>query len=350
MSKKEILPLLASWQNSMLSIEGRRLLILAEGFEARSLHWVSSLPCDVMFDHAIVCKYAPERKSRLGDLLGAVSGHVTQEPTILEYNRFSPTEFEQSLSAFLGANSDYDEIVIDISVMSKLLIMIILCALKTRPNSTLIVYSEPESWGPSEDLFKDVLRERTDGTCIALSSIGVREVVTTPGLASVVMQDCPQALVAFLSFNEQLVNALVSEINPTKLYLFGHTSERVPWRNCAIKKIHEGFVEEYSEGSFCAADFDLLDYGGVFLKLAEIYKNNCYDYRIILSPTGPKIHTVACSLLKMCCEDVHVDYPSPEKYLFADYSSESVFDVHAVRFPPFKDFILELSNDCGLNG
>jgi hypothetical protein len=246
----------------------------------------------------------------------------------------------------------YDEVVIDISVMSKLLLLIIIYSLVNFNGRLRIIYSEPEIWGPQKDKYENALAEKkTNNSWISLSSVGISSVTRTPNLSSIVMQNCPTFLISFLSFNEQLFGALVNEITPSKLQIINHSCERQNWRENAMKNIHADVIHEYFsndiEPIFTA---DVLDYIAVFEKLASIYCNYSYDYRIVVSPTGGKVHAVAVALLKLCCPDVHIEYPTPESYLFEDYSSDKTHMIHRIDFDNFKEFIIGLSNKYGLNG
>lgn len=346
-----MIPELQTAQNSYNSKE-KRMLIISEGFEKRSLYWISKKDNNTTFDKAIICRYSPSKKSHFEEMYDAVKTHTKEEPQILDYDRFEPTVFEQTFKRLIPGLKDIDEIIIDISVMSKLLIMIILCCLKDYNHKIIIIYSEPTSWGPTEKKYKDIISKKTRGTCIGLSSVGVGDVVRTPMLSSIVMQDCPIYLVGFLSFNEQLLNVLINEISPNKIHIINHKCDRAKWREGAMYSIHKDLIEESvgKDDSNMLPSFDLRDYKSVFEELSNIYKENCYNYRIVISPTGCKLHAISCALLKLCCSDVHVEYPTPESYLFDDYSSEKVSDVISITFDNYKQFISDLAKQYSLNG
>ena len=208
------------------------------------------------------------------------------------------------------------------------------------------------NWGPTQNSFKDIITRRTYGTCIGLSSIGVGNVVRTPMLSSIVMQDCPILMIAFLSFNEQLINVLLNEINPTKLIVINHKCSQAKWREKAMYSIHERIIEENSDinSKDSLSSFDMTDYKGVFEYLARVYNDNCYNYRIVLAPTGCKLHAVSCAFLKLCCPDIHVEYPTPESYLFDDYSSDRVRNVYHISIDNYSQFIRKLKKKYSLDG
>jgi len=338
--------------NTFISNSSKNILVLAEGFEARSLSWISDKENKIVFSKIFICKYRFHTENKFNDVLKEAKQHCLGEPEILEYNRFEPTIFERQFLQIAKEYKDYDEIFIDISVMSKMLIMIIMYSLKYFSGGISIIYSEPETWGPSsKEKFENALLKRENNSWISLSSIGVSDVVRTPNLSSVIMQNNPIYLISFLSFNEQLFGALINEISPSKLQLINHFCKRHNWREDAILKIHDDVIQEYFgkdiEPIFSA---DVLDYISVFEELASIYRKYCYEYRIIISPTGGKVHAVSAALFKLCCPDVHVEYPTPESYLFEDYSSDETHMIHRIDFDKFRKFVSDLSDEYKLNG
>ena len=113
-------------------------------------------------------------------MIDEVKKHTAHEPIIIDYNRFEPTIFEQKFKNYLSELAICEEIIVDISVMSKLLIIIILCYLKDYNGKITIIYSEPYSWGPTEKKYNHTIANKTHGTCIGLSLVGVGNVVRTP--------------------------------------------------------------------------------------------------------------------------------------------------------------------------
>jgi hypothetical protein len=348
-----MLPQMTS-SNIFTSNSDKKLLILAEGFEARALNWVNDNENKLLFDKTIICKYLFHTKTRFEEVFSATKRHSVNDPDILEYNRFEPTPFEKQFLEIVDDCKDYDEIIIDITVMSKMLIMIIMYSLKQFNGRLKIIYTEPKVWGPAKEKYEKDLSQREieeTGFWIGLSSVGVSDVVRTPNLSSIIMQNNPTFLISFLSFNEKLLAALINEISPSRLQLINHSCKRQEWREEAMRKIHDDVVREYfGKDVEPMLTFDALDYRAVFDELASIYCEHCYDYRIIISPTGGKMHAIAAALLKLCCPDVHVEYPTPESYLFEGYSSEEPHAIHQIVFEDFDKFLANLSNEYKLNG
>lgn len=335
-----------------LSTEKKRVLIIAEGFETRSLSWIKSQPNRKLFEQAVICKYSLSRKNRFEDMIQAVTMRTNSTPIVIDYNRFDPTVFEQKFAKQISVLlKDEYEVAIDISAMSKMLIMIIINLLRDNNNDLRIVYTEPKTWKPSEEEYLAAVEDiKKYGSRIALSSIGVFDITRTPRLASVVMQNAPALLIAFTSSNEQALSALFNEVVPSSALLINAKNDREPWREEAAIQINQRVMNDFRIYRTAINSFNLLDYISVFEFIAEIYRNNCYSKRIIVSPTGGKMHTLSCALIKACCQDIHIEYPTPESYHFEDYSSDEIQMIHEVYFPHFNYFLKEMAQKFELNG
>ena len=333
-----------------ISDSGKKLLIVAEGFEARSLSFLNSLDDSVMFEDVIICQYEPSKQSRYDEVLQKTEKHSISAPVSVKFKRFEPTVFENELRRKLLMADSYADIYIDISVMSKLLIMIILNELRGYTKNLHIIYSEPVSWRPSKEEYDEAMKERKNGSVICLSSVGVGDIVRTPALSSVVMQKHPVVLIVALSFNEQIVNILVNEINPERVYLINQGCKRDIWREKAIEEIHCGILAEYQNQKDVMEKFYLTEYDKVFEFLVDKYKRFWLTNRIIISPTGYKLHAISFALIKICCPDIHIEYPTPDSYLFDGYSSDEVESIHELQFEGFASIIKKVYDHYQLGG
>lgn len=331
-----------------------RIFFAAEGFEDRTIAWPKELPQDTVFREGLVFRYVPEKKSRLEELLGTLQPRCTQKIRVVDFHRFEPARSELQLAVVLrDLLRGVSEVVVDISVMSKLMIMMLLYALRDFGGTLNIIYSEPVSYAPSEqDYLK--YKDNLEGA-LTLPSYGVHQVVRTPALSSAIMQRHPSLVVAFTSFNEQLIRALLSNISPARFFLVNSVPPRLKWRAIAAQEIHRLVIEEYAydnelEGGELKRRCSTLDYEETFTLLSNIYKNHCYTHRIIVAPTGSKMQAVAAALFKICCPDVHIEYPTPESFFIEGFSSPDIEGIHQITFSQFAPFVSGLGREYSLNG
>lgn len=334
----------------------QNILIASEGFEERSLAWLRNLHGVGLFDAAVIFKNVPERKSRLDELMHVVKEIVSVQPIIIDFNRYEVESSEVNIRMLLdGLCIEGSDIYIDISVMSRVLILILLCIFKRCKCNLYIVYSEPEEYAPTQEVFYEHLNKQQVAS-IAPSS-GFRQVIRTPLLSSSVMQDAPTVAVGFTSFNEQLLRALLSSLNPTHLLLINSIPPSLYWRASATLLVHKGIVHEYCNDNVVNSEDGLLErrsstlyYQETMDIISDIYKKYCFTHRIVIAPTGSKMQALACGLIKACCHDVHIEYPTPESYFLNNYSSSNIKDIHYIVFPDFSELLLQYSEAMGLNG
>lgn len=335
---------------SHLHDKHNRLFISAEGFEERSLAWIRSLDRSLVFSNVILCKYEPARRTRLDELLKEVQPLTTSGPKILAFHRFAPAIFEQELGLELAAQLErVDEVVVDISVMSKLLIMVILWQLRKFSGSVRIVYTEPSSYHPTKEEYDSLANDLSK--LEVFPSFGVHNVVRTPELSSVLLQRSPILLCSFTSFNEQLIRALLASMNPSKLCIVASAPPRLSWREKAAQAIHAKIISEFSHDNPIDSDNRLvrrastLDYKGALRVVSDLYAQSYSRYRFVLAPTGSKMQAVGLSLLKMACPDIHIEFPTPKSFHFEGYSSKEIHQIHQVYFDSFEEAVREVQSE-----
>lgn len=348
-----VLPKISSAQEGHFSSHLKRLLIISEGFEERSISFLSSFST-VEFSKALICRYFPKKIAKYDELLTLLSCR-TPEIKELSFNRYNPFEFEVLLQEELAELASFDEIVIDLSVMSKYMIMQIICSLAYYSGNIKIIYTEPVSYAPSQKEYEHDIKDKGQEFATVLPSYGVYDIVRTPLLTSLVMQKSPSLLISFLSFNEQLIRALLSEFNPTRLYLINGVPPLLSWREKAMQDIHLNIIKEYQmdnqidDTGKLVRRVSTLQYEETFNLISDVYRNNCVSSRIVLAPTGSKMQAVACALLKLCCLDIHIEYPTPESYYIEGYSSSEIKEIHLLEFSNFSTFISALADSAELN-
>jgi hypothetical protein len=338
-----------------LAIGKKSLFICCEGFEERSLSFTSRIDSRLHFSKSIVIKYLPQKKSRLSELLPIVEKHSMNAPQIMTFHRFVPQDFENDLLLLKEAIlTDIDEIIIDISVMSKLMIIITILCFSDFKGLLRIIYTEPMEYAPSIDQYNKFIVETAEQGW--LPSSGVHDVVSTTLTTSIIMQSAPSIVIAFASFNEQLVRALLSVINPSHFYLLNGVPPNLHWREDATQYINNAIIKEFPiENPFdnngkLINKVSTLFYEETFAFLAKMYVKYCYSYRLIIAPTGSKLQALSCALFKICCPDVHIEYPTPESLKLSGYSSPEVRETHEIIFANLQEELNMASTEYNLNG
>lgn len=340
-----------------LSPRNKRLFLGAYGFEQRSLGWTNYqeeqgdvLNCALMF------RYVHSKgRNRIEQLRQALAKIGVSRPIDIPYNGHSPHKMEDLLSRNLElVLPELEEVVVDISAMTKLLILVCLCELSRFPGTLRIVYSEAESYAPSQ---KEYEESKDDMGMIAnFPSRGIESIVRMKCLSSIRMQGQPVTMVAFTSFNEQLVRHMLGNINPHRLLFIAGRPPRkdFAWRERAQQEIHKRLIDEYpadnplNEQGLVHRVASTLEYNETVDRLDEIYKRFGSHERIICAATGSKMQTVGLFFSKMMHPDIHIEYPTPDSY-FVKGISKRIRKVHEVVVPRFSEFLKSIQQLGRLN-
>lgn len=336
-----------------LKPDAKRLLIAAYGFEDRSLGWTTlqSGRGNLLTDALLFDYGQPKGPNRVLELHSAVTGLGAAHPTAVSYDYGSrfPGSIEETIEAEISKHTlGVDEVIVDISAMSKLLILLTLCKLTSFRGCVRIVYCEAEEYAPTQEEFE---REGEQmGSISAFPSQGVESIIRTKCLSSIRMQGQPVSLITFTSFNEQLVRHMLGTLSPHRLVFINGRPDRsdYAWREKATQQIHQRLIAEYSidnpindETGLLERNASTLDYTETINRLDEIYSQIGLYERIIVAATGSKMQTVGLFIGKMIYPDMHVEYPTPNSY-FVSGLSRSVRSVHELIFRNFKDFTKSL--------
>jgi len=236
------------------------------------------------------------------------------------------------------------EVILDISAMTKFLSLVCLCALADFAGSVRIVYSEAEDYVPTQPEYEE---SKTDMSLQAkFPSRGVQLIARARCLSSIRMQGQPVTLVAFTSFNEQLVRHMLGTISPHRLAFINGRPPRedYEWREQATQEIHQPLIEQHPSDNALDKNRRLtrvastLDYRETIARLEEIYSAFGSHERMIVAATGSKMQTVGLFFTKVLHPDIHVEYPTPDSY-FVKGMSTGIRKVHELVIPRFSEFL-----------
>jgi hypothetical protein len=327
---EELLPPLQSYDP--LPLASGDVVIHAPGFEDRTMAVAESV-MSTAGARAVLLDYLPfNPKNRLRDVRDALSvtGAQVGDEDILKYDRFEPGDFEARLRERLLFHRAR-RAVIDISSMSKLAIMLVLGVCRHLDLEVHVLYTEAQSYAPSKEKF-DSARDKKEIHQPTLQVFtGIHGVVRVDSLASVAMQGQPTAALVFMSFNDALTQVLLDTVYPSRLFLINGRPPVHHWREGATAWIHDQVRREWEEDNpvnpavghevpLPKRAVSTLYYRETVSLLLELYWRLSAKHRILLAPSGSKMQTVGCYMVKALHPDIQVEYPSPEGFT-RDYSS-----------------------------
>lgn len=289
-------------------------LIVCAGFEERAMGVLKNALAGGTDFAVIIIDYLPFiLENRLAEIR-ALCRTANLKATEITYDRQNPAGF-----GFLLLDQVAEvrgRVVLDVSAMSRLLIVQCLVALNQRAsrlNNCVVAYTEAVSYPPSEEEVEQELRQSGEDPLypILLLSSGVFDVTVVPELSSTAIGGTQTRLVAFPTFSTDQLTALRSELAPSRLTCIHGVppSPRNQWRTSAIARIN-GLPLSPPEHVLAGT----LDYRGTFDILLKLYDAHSDRERILLSPTGSKMQTVAVGLFRAFMDDVQIVYPTPKEF------------------------------------
>ncbi len=328
----------------------KRLFIGAYGFEDRSVGWMEfQKEKQGTLDHAFMIKYhKPKGKNKISESRKALSEICTARPIDIVYDVDSPYKIEDLLLKKAGKLfSSVNEIILDISAMTKLLILAALFQLKGYRGDLRVIYCDSEECAPAEEEYRKSINDMQKMT--SFPSSGVESIIRLRCLSSIRMQGQPVTMIAFTSFNEQLVRHMLGTISPHRLiFINGHpTREDYAWREKAMQEIHKRLIAEYpsdnklNEKDLLERTSSTLDYRDTINRISEIYNEYGTYERIICAATGSKMQTVGLFFAKAKYPDIHIEYPTPDSYFVKGYS-KGIRSINEIFIPGFADFIRKI--------
>lgn len=331
----------------------KRVYIAAYGFEDRSLGWAQKahgLPPDK--NSSILFKYEnPKGENRIRELRALLreAGVTRRREITYQFNSLSSLE-DSVKEAFSDLNSEVEEVVLDISAMTKFLILLCLFQLSTFTKTLKIVYSEANEYFPNKE---DYEKFKADMRLItSFPSQGFESILRAKCLSSIRMQGQPVTMIAFTSFNEQLVRHMLGTISPHRLIFI---NGRPPhpfnaWREKATQEIHKGLISEYKRDNQTGRKKLLKRVSSTLLyyetieEIEKIYETFGLYERIICAATGSKMQTVGLFFAKTRFPDIHIEYPTPDSY-FKSGTPKGVRQVHEVVIPKFSNLLNKIRTE-----
>ena len=304
----------------------RDCLVAAMGFEERALAVLQRACRDSEgFDLALVSYLPTVAENREEEFRELMESHGLSAKWF-EYDRQRPAGMGRILAEYA---SGFERVFIDISGMSRLLIVQTVVAMGEMGKACEVLYSEAAVYPPTREEYTAASVSGVHSP--SFISSGVFEVVSSPELSSVAMLGSPIRLISFLSFDSSQLRNLVQEIQPTHNDVVCGLPPRadMAWRRDAVIEMNEATVTMLRRAeSHEACTFDYR----VSLKLIlAVYGNHSVFDRIVIAPTGSKMQALAVGIIRSLLKDVQIVYPTPRRFLDPRHYTEGVRRV--VRIP-----------------
>lgn len=319
-----------------LNLSSEDWLVICGGFEDRALSSIESASSGSSNVNLLLVNYLPIVDQNKVGTIRSICRSKNIKISEMTYDRQEPAGFGEVFIEMVGSTQGH--IFIDVSGMSRLLIVQILVALGRRPlrfHNCSILYTEAASYPPSEvEAIEQLGKSEADPSySIYFLSSGVYEVTLIPELSSCAPAGGQTRLVAFPSLDSHQLTALRAELQPSRISLI----EGAPpgahnhWRQKAVAAVNR-LDEVQSAERFLVST---LNYEETLERLLRIYSEHGVYERLLISPTGSKMQSVAVGLFRSFIEDVQIVYPTPRDFLKPQMYTEGVGQKHILPLEPF---------------
>jgi hypothetical protein len=315
------------------------VLIVCAGFEDRAKEILNRIkPKDRM--QVVVIDYLPIISENNPDYYYDKCVSNNWNIIKMTYDRRNPAGFGDILISKIGL--DNKEIIIDISGMSRFLIVqliVILYHAKRHFENIKMLYVEAFKYPPSKYEAEEAIikkKENPDSAALLVSS-GVLELCIVPELSSIAMHGQPIRLIAFPSFNTDQLDVLSAVVQPAKVTMINGIppNKELVWRMEAIREINNLRLK---------ADCDeiktsTLDYRETIDSIMSIYQEYGDLEKIILSPTGSKMQAVACGISRAFLSDLQIVYPAPGQFASPNSYTSGVGSIWELNLTSFTELL-----------
>ena len=323
-------PILKRIESSMVPAGG--CLLLCAGFEDRAVEAWRRICHSGNADFAVgLITYRPFYPQNRMSQFHEISRHTGVSITEISYDRQNPAGMGERIANFAH---DSDHIFIDVSGMSRLLIVQALVALlSTGCRPITLIYSEAECYPPSREKFDRDRNDHTDTSPLSYLSSGIFEIATTPELSSIAMLGGNIRLVAFPSFDQSHLANLIQELQPTYTDLIHGIppAETNAWRTEAVRVLNRPILDTLRQNTDHNAS--TLDYTETLRILLDIYNERSMFDKMVVAPTGSKMQAVAVALFRAALYDVQIVYPTPQTFTAPDEYTVGVRQIYALDLP-----------------
>lgn len=326
-------------------IQTNATFIGSAGFEDRCFWFLERLiSSDKKIKNVIGIEYKPfnpkNRKEEFEKLGAKVALRNKVKWQI--YDRFDPENFYYSSGKWRKLINESANIIIDISGMSKYLIVILLDILKEFVGNVIVIYSEAETYYPTREEFE--FKKNELPITPSFLTKDVYKIALTTSLSSIAMQNSPLLMIAFPTFNYKELMALLNELTPQYLIEFEGIphKENNMWRLDAVQWINRNIDKDFilNIDEIIHEELSTFNYRGTVAALDEICRKYNYTHKCVIAPTGSKLQTVGVFVFKQLHPEIQIVYPVTKE--FAEEYTEGCTDIWVINFLKYHNFIKNL--------
>jgi len=313
-------------------------LVVCAGFEDRALGVLQNAASRRDRFNVVIIDYRPFAPENRLNAIRSICQSAHLNAIEVLYDREEPAGFGAALLGRLSPANG--RIFVDVSAMSRLLVMQTLVALGSRSvgfTDCFVAYAEAKNYPPTrEEAEAELAKCESDPTfSILFLSSGVFEITVVPELSSAAPAAAQTRLVAFPSLDAHQLTALRAEFQPSRFSFI----EGVPpsaenkWRQQVISQLN--CLNEIQDAE--RIQTSTLDYSETLDALLKLYSEHAVRDRLLVSPTGSKMQTVAVGIFRAIVKDVQIAYPTPRGFCKPSEYTLGIGPLHVLPLSVFSN-------------
>ncbi len=324
---------------SLVSVETPELnegdvLLMCAGFEERAVEVLRRAVLGGRRGFAVICvDYLPAVSANQNAEVEHLCQAAGAALRMIQFDREQPAGAARAILDLVPGAS---RLTIDLSGMSRLLIVQLIASIIREGRVALseVLYCTAQTYPPSPEEVAAKMEELSDLIDVTMFvSSGIFGLTIVPELSTVAMQGQPIRLVAFPSWNITQFATVCAEMQASYFTIVHGIPPRSEnaWRRDAIRTLNR--VDSLPPRD--EVDASTLDYSETVRLLLKVYSEHGQREKLVISPTGSKMQSLAVGLVCGFLRDLQVVYPTPRTFAAPSDYTRGVGDLFRLSLAGF---------------
>ncbi len=321
MNNKEIKISVVNWKKIKKELKSSDLVIVASGFEDRSLHFIkNSWHKDINNLLLVRYKFLSENEESYNKVKKIIETNKHDSLIMKEasLDTKKPLEFEKEFKLALEKYNlpAKGSVWFDISGIPTFSICLILSII--RKNNPLmeinIVYTEAEEYFPTEIEYSKLNKKNKYDRLPDSLTLEMSENIIYDTFSGFTIRTDQTCLILFAGYEKHRSVGVIENINPSKIALFygKPRNPKLKWRLELSKELHSYLK---IDRVISEETVSTLDVNKIYRLLEDYYDMLYPDHNICISPINSKMQAIATYLIWEKYKDIQLVFPMPISYL-----------------------------------
>lgn len=327
-------PIIEAPESCFISILGFESRCVAAAAQLAAMNWHAKATICIHYAQAEMLQVNARHKDKLYQALNDISPGSDPKPLKFDGHDFNIDFGSQLIETISDKGFDISSqdtlIVFDITVGSSRLLLEGLHALLSTGMSLTLVYSEATEYRPFYDEYQQYLLDLRTKEVLApeFLTTGVDNVELLKRISGHNADQRPTYLIAFPSFNQIRIGAVLEELSPSRVYWLYSMPHLVKnrWRIDAQRDYHKRLVEHLHRHCYVST----FDYTETLEVLESIYLKTKIDYNMLVCSLSSKLQKLGQVLFHILRPEVGAIVSVPKTWDPDRYSDDDPRAIYSI--------------------